>query len=543
MHRILLLALFCSPGLLSAQLSTLSIELQPWAQGLVEPVGIANADDQRLFILERNGRVKVVADSMQVLETPFLDIRTQVNSSYGEQGLLGLAFDPGYADNGYFYVYYCAGSGPGSSRLSRFQVSDDPNVADPTSEVVLYTVDQPFVNHKGGDVHFGRDGYLYLGFGDGGSGNDPQGNGQSPNTPLGSMIRIDVSEHSDTYAIPADNPFVGAADALPEVWAYGLRNPWRWSFDRSTGDMWIADVGQSAFEEVDHWPAGEAWNSGPNFGWRCREGLVPTPGISHAGCPDEEELVAPVRVFGQSHYGWCAIIGGYVYRGSQYPRLEGKYIFTDHCAGDFVSLDAEYHLDTLLVTDNSGHYSAFGEGVDGELYVADMHGGKVWKIADACPMPEPIVEFDGELLTSTDADGWQWYLNGTPIQGANENSYTPEESGSYTVVARFGEGLDACQLTSEPVEVILTGIGEQEAPSMSVYPQPATASLVMESTWDGLRSVELIDTNGRVVRRAVWPTGTDKITLDVADLPAGNYVLRANDVQGPRWASVVQVAK
>ena len=204
---------------------------------------------------------------------PFLDIHTRVNSG-GEQGLLGLAFDPNYAESGFFYVYYIFGGGNGSSRISRFSVTANPDSAAEASEQVIYSWPQPYSNHNGGDIHFGPDGYLYIGLGDGGSGGDPEGYAQNMSDPLGDMIRIDVSDPDTTYTIPPTNPFAGlVGDTLPEIWASGLRNPFRWGFDALTGDLWIGDVGQNAFEEVDFWPAGALYNSHPNFGWNCYEGF------------------------------------------------------------------------------------------------------------------------------------------------------------------------------------------------------------------------------------------------------------------------------
>lgn len=533
---LLSLALAC-PMALAAQTPSYRIALQQWATGFNEPVCIEHAGDSRLFVLNRTGVVKVVTDSMQTLQTPFLNITQRVNSGYGEQGLLGLAFDPGYADNGYFYVYYTAGSGAGMSRLSRFSVTSDPNVADPASEVILLTVQQPYLNHNGGGVKFGPDGYLYLGFGDGGSGNDPQNNAQNMGKMLGKMIRIDVSQHNDTYAIPADNPFVGRQDTLPEIWASGLRNPWRWSFDRLAGDLWIGDVGQNEWEEVDFWPAGD--NSGPNFGWRCREGLVATPGVSQTGCNAAGPFVEPVAVFSHTPQGWCSVIGGYVYRGTRFPRLYGKYIFTDYCAGDFITFGDNYSLDTLLLTNNNGRYSAFGEDLAGELYVTDMINGRIWKLVDGCPMDDPQITFDGTTLTCSDANGWQWYRNGLPIPGATGMTYVPEANGEYTALASFTGG---CQLVSNAIEVLTTAVGGEWGEKPLVYPQPAGDQLMIEMNGSHpLYIVEILDGMGRTVATKRWAAGEGSIAISVADLAAGAYVVtgKANGVV--RWAQTVQV--
>ncbi len=474
---------------------------------------------------------------MQVMSTPFLNITSAVNSNGNEQGLLGLAFDPEYASNGFFYVYYIFGSGSGTSRISRFHVSSDPNVADATSETVLYTVAQPYTNHNGGCLQFGPDGYLYCGLGDGGSGNDPDENGQDLGTALGSMIRIDVSQHDDTYAIPADNPFVSAQDTLPELWASGLRNPWRYSFDRLTGDLWLGDVGQDTWEEVDFWPAGD--NSGPNFGWRCREGFVATPTAPQTGCSGFGPFVEPVAAFNQTTQGWCSVIGGYVYRGPSFPHLYGKYIFTDYCNGDFLTFGDNYDVDTLLMTSNFG-YSAFGEDIAGEMYIADVENNNVKKIVDACPMPDPVISFDGETLTSTSANSWQWVLNGFAITGANGQSFVPQADGIYQVRANFG---GPCLLMSDTIQVIISGVHETGGLIPAVYPQPASSSFELRSD-DRSKptfTVDLVDAVGNKVATFTWPGTEPTITINVADLAEGSYVLRGNDGGVQKWARMVMV--
>lgn len=527
-----------APMMSSAQTPTTRIALQQWATGFNEPVCITHANDERIFVLNRKGAIKIVADSMETLSTPFLDITSRVNSGYGEQGLLGLAFDPAYAENGFFYVYYTTGSSAGSSRLSRFQVTDDPNIADPGSEVILLSVGQPYQNHNGGELKFGPDGYLYLGFGDGGSGNDPQQNGQNMGTLLAKMIRIDVSQHNDTYTIPPDNPFAGAPDTLGEIWASGLRNPWRWSFDRLTGDMWIGDVGQGAWEEIDFWPTGD--HSGPNFGWRCREGFVPTPGVNQTGCNTAGPFVEPVAALNHVPQGWCSVIGGYVYRGPSFPRLYGKYIFTDYCAGDFITFGEDFALDTLLMTNHSGRYSAFGEDQAGELYVTDMSNGRIWKILDGCPMADPEVTFDGTVLISTDANAWQWYRNGEAVPGATGMTYEPVTGGTYSVLASFQGD---CQLVSNTIDVTLTSVQGLADQGPVIYPQPANATLTLDAG-DRVKAeaqVELLDAVGRVVQSIRWAAGDTTLVIDVAALAEGQYVIRGIGKGTVRWVRKVQV--
>ncbi len=521
-----------------AQQNSSRIALHTWATGLNSPVYVTHAGDERLFVVLRPGVVKIIADSMQVLPVPFLDITSRVNSSANEQGLLGLAFDPGYAENGFFYVYYINGSGSGTSRISRFQRSSDPNVADPQSEVVLYTVAQPFWNHNGGCLQFGPDGMLYCGFGDGGSGNDPNGNGQNMGVPLAKMIRIDVSAHDSTYAIPADNPFVNAPDTLAEIWASGLRNPWRYSFDKQTGDLWIGDVGQNTWEEVDFWAAGG--NTGPNFGWRCREGFVATPGVSQNGCTSSGPFVDPVAAFNHGNQGWCSVIGGYVYRGPSFPYLQGKYIFTDYCSGDFLTFGANYTVDTLLMTTNSG-YASFGEDVAGELYVVDVDHGTVKKIVDACPMPAPVINFDGTTLSSSAANSWQWILNGVAVPGATGQTFVPLVNGSYRVRANLG---GPCILFSDTLLVATTGITAKGDLRPSVYPQPANSRLMVRQEGTKVAyTVLLVDAAGKTLRSMLWPAAEALLSMDVSGLATGSYLLRGISAGGSTWERMVMVVR
>lgn len=528
MKKAILILSSLLPLVMTAQAPPPGIALHNWATGLARPVWIANAGDSRLFIVQQGGIVKILTDSMQVSPTPFLNISSEVNSSGNEQGLLSIAFDPEYATNGYFYAYYINGAGSGTSRISRFHVSADPNVADATSEVILYTRTQPYTNHNGGCLQFGPDGYLYCGFGDGGNQNDPNGNGQNLSNVLASMIRIDVSAHDSSYLIPADNPWVATTDTLPEIWANGLRNPWRYSFDRLTGDMWIGDVGQGAWEEVDFWPAGD--NSGPNFGWHCREGFVATPGVSQSGCGAATSYVSPLAVFNHTSEAWCAIIGGYVYRGPSFPHLYGKYIFTDYCAGDFMALGADNTVDTLLMTTNFG-YSAFGQDSTGEMYVADVEHGTVKKIVDPCPMDAPTITYNGYQLISSAANSYQWFLEGFLIPGATGQIYAPTENGNYSVRANYGA---PCLLMSDTLSIVNVSVPESVLPPPVVYPQPADDQLHVQVI-GGPKSkvtVELFDAVGRPVRNMQWMSGDEILDMQVADLAEGAYVLRATDRNG-----------
>ena len=316
----------------------------------------------RLFLVLQPGRIMVFENDQDV-ESPatFLDIREKVNDRGNEEGLLGLAFDPEYVENGYFYVYYSA-EDPRRSILSRFSVRpDNPNAADPGSEKAILVVPQPFRNHNGGHVVFGPDGYLYVGLGDGGSGGDPRRNGQNLGTLLGSILRIDVRglDSDETYRVPADNPFVGREGAREEIWAYGLRNPWRFNFDPETGDLWAADVGQNLFEEVD------VIKPGLNYGWNLMEGF---DCFQSREC-DQSGLELPVTDYGRED--GCSVTGGYVYRGSRLPSLHGAYVYGDFCSGKIWALrhDGDRVTEHLLLVDSDLMIPAFGEDSDRELYV------------------------------------------------------------------------------------------------------------------------------------------------------------------------------
>jgi glucose/arabinose dehydrogenase len=349
------------------------IALVPRFSGLAAPVGVMPAGDNtgKLYVVERAGRIRLI-DNGTLLPTPFLDISTSVLSG-GEQGLLGLAFPPGYATTGRFYVNYTRVP-DGNTVIARYQRTANPNVADPASDNILLTIPQPFANHNGGQLAFGPDGFLYIGLGDGGSGGDPQNNAQNDNSLLGKILRIDVESGVSPYAIPPTNPFVSTAGARGEIWAIGLRNPWRFSFDRLTGDLYIADVGQSSFEEVNFQPATSP--GGENYGWRIMEGshCFGDPACSSAG------LILPVAEY--DHGQGCSITGGFVYRGQAYPRIQGVYIYADFCSGRFWGLKNDntvWRNELLLAEPHS--ISSFGEDEAGNLYATDLGAGIVYEIA------------------------------------------------------------------------------------------------------------------------------------------------------------------
>lgn len=342
-----------------------AFEWRQVASGLQNPIGLANAGDGsgRLFILEQAGRIRILLNG-SLLPEPFLDISDRI-SCCGERGLLGLAFHPRYAENGNFYVNYTDVNG--NTVIARFQAASPQAArADPASEMAILNIEQPYRNHNGGAVVFGPDGYLYLGLGDGGSAGDPLNAGQSTNTLLGKILRIDV-DAAQPYAVPADNPF-SSGGGLAEIWAYGLRNPWRIAFDRLTGDLYIADVGQNTVEEVNFLPVGSP--GGTNFGWNYREGSRPFQGAPPAG------LVLTDPVVDYNHTKGCSVTGGYVYRGAELPQWQGIYLYGDYCTGLVWGLlntpqgwrHAELYQTNFNIT-------SFGEDEAGEVYLVDYGGG------------------------------------------------------------------------------------------------------------------------------------------------------------------------
>jgi glucose/arabinose dehydrogenase len=341
------------------------------------PIDLEYANDgtDRLFVIEQSGIIKIFQNSSSASSVKvFLDITDRVSTESDEMGLLGLAFHPDYKNNGYFYVNYTILSPSRMTRISRFQVSStNPDSADKNSELILIAQDQPFDNHKGGRTTFGSDGYLYLGLGDGGFGGDPNNNAQNKSVLLGKILRIDVNttQESLNYGIPPSNPFIGNTQGWrEEIYAYGLRNPWRFSFDPATGWLWCGDVGQSAWEEID------IIQKGQNYGWRCYEGLYP---YDTSGC-NGTDYISPI--FNYDHSGAnCAIIGGFVYRGQNVPELFGKYIYADYCSQIYWSLQYDSTappINTLLLTSPYGQPLAFATDKNQELYSLTSDG-KIYK--------------------------------------------------------------------------------------------------------------------------------------------------------------------
>ena len=395
---LLLVGLLARPGELGSPsaagaAAVPAVTLQPVVAGLSGITSITNAGDGRLFLTLQEGQI-VVWDGSRILPAPFLDVGALV-SCCGEQGLLSVAFHPRYASNGFFFVDYTDRSpGAGATIVARYRVSaGDPNRADPSSAAILLRIPQPFVNHNGGQLQFGPDGFLYVGMGDGGSANDPVCNAQSPDSLLGKLLRIDVDRTVDTapfYAIPPDNPFVSSGGAPPEAWAKGLRNPWRFSFDRLTGDLFIGDVGQDVREEIDYEPL--AAGGGQNYGWKVMEGTRcgdgGTSGCSPVPPPcGDPSYTAPILVY--DHLGGaCSVTGGYLYRGLSVPDLYGLYVYGDYCSGQvFAAAEASGAWSSQALAIAVPNLTTFGEDSSGDLYLGTQDGGLYRFVPSAPPVP------------------------------------------------------------------------------------------------------------------------------------------------------------
>jgi glucose/arabinose dehydrogenase len=385
--------LFLSVCLYSVWNYSQNVSAVQFATGFSAALAIEHpANDSRLFVVQQGGLIRIVNSNGTVNATPFLNL-TSLTTGSGERGLLGLAFHPNYATNGWFFVNYTNLSG--HTVIARYSVSSDPNVADPTG-LMLMTINQPASNHNGGSLRFGPDGYLYIGMGDGGGGGDTSGYAQNLDTAypaiagnpsriyLGKMLRLDVNNPGIgilNYGIPPTNPFVGQS-GKEEIWAYGLRNPWKFSFNRLNGDLWIADVGQGSVEEIDR-IASPLPNTGLNFGWRCFEGSAPYSS-SIGTCPAYAATVAPFTEYSSATGSRCSITGGYYYTGSAYPNFNSKYFFADYCTGEVAYANAAGTI--TWAYDSPGSITSLGEDMNGELYFTT--GSIVYRIVDTLSTTE-----------------------------------------------------------------------------------------------------------------------------------------------------------
>jgi len=450
-------SLAAAPATAQAPLTT-----ELFVSGLSSPVDLtfAPGDPTRIFVLEKVGRVRVIENGT-LLSTPFLNIDPDVSSG-GERGLLGLAFHPDYQTNGRFFVSYT--NNAGNSRVAEYHVSSDPNIADPNRIQFISQVGQDFSNHNGGCIKFGPDGKLYFGLGDGGSANDPNGRAQNTQQLLGKMLRYDVDIPAPF--IPADNPFVGNGSVRDEIWHIGLRNPWRFTFDRATGDMWIADVGQGQREEVDFIPAGLG---GLNLGWRCKEGTRCT-GLSGCSC-SSSALTEPIHEY--NHGQGCSITGGMIYRGSAIAGLQGTYFFADYCSNRIWSLEydgsgvqnfTDRTLELRPAVGTISSITSFGEDHDGEIYILSQ-GGRIHKIIEE----PPLCGFTTYCTSSPGSSGAAAQIAATGSASISDNNFIIAAGGlpPFTV-GLFFYGPDQVALPSGLGTLCV--VGNSSMPATRLYP-------------------------------------------------------------------------
>lgn len=441
-----------------------SFTVSTFSSGFSSITEITHCNDSRLFVAQQRGLIRIVDSTGAIRPTPFLNLTGTVSGSGPERGLLGLAFHPNYKQNGYFYVNYTTTASPGQTVIARYSVNpNDSNLALPNSGQILLSINQPYSNHNGGCLRFGKDGYLYVGMGDGGSGGDPQNYSQTNSSLLGKMLRIDINSGS-TYVVPSSNPFVGNSAYAPEIWATGVRNPWKYSFDRITGDMWMGDVGQNAWEEVNFQPANSP--GGENYGWRCYEGNTT---YNTSGCASASNYDFPVFVYDHGSQGGLSITGGYVYRGAQYNNLFGYYFCTDYVSGRVWWIkrnDNNTFSNGVVGVFNTNSYTSWGEDYLGELYLARDSAGnndRIQKLNVNNPTPVAYILSDtvvqlcpGVVSRIVALRGrnlnYQWQKDGINISGANNYWLDVTEAGEYRVVVSNSSGNSS--ISSQTVEVL-----------------------------------------------------------------------------------------
>ena len=533
---LLALALLISSGLLQSQ-PLLSFDTV--VTGLTKPVDIEEVNDSshRLFIVEQTGKIRTW-NGTALSSAPFLDVASLIATSNPEQGLLSLAFHPNYTSNGFFYIYYTNTSG--DITIARYRRST-ADIADASSGVVLLTIPKPFRNHNGGNLVFGPDGYLYFGTGDGGSAGDPNNNAQNSNSLLGKMLRIDVNNPDPPYySIPATNPFAGSTTAKPEIIAIGLRNPWRWSFDKQTGDMWIADVGQDSLEEVNIVKSGDILDK--NYGWSCYEGTI----IYKTGCSVPFNSVVPIFEYPHnSDTGGYSITGGYVYRGSEFPSLSGYYICTDYLSanGWLIKPDGTGGYNTIIQTKWPAAISSFGETANSTLYATTLTG-TLYKVIAGTPLPIHLVSFSGRETGNKYEINWQVQneeTGDTYIVEKRANSSEPfvevsriaaagdNASNNYSLKTALTAGQSFYRLkivsvsgqTSYSRILSISGINRQMLRAF------ITGTSLMLKLPPGTTSVELFDAVGKsLIKQETDPTAT-QASISLTTISKGIITIRA----------------
>lgn len=511
------------------------INLVPFAAGFTRVTDIKHCGDERLFIVEQNGFIRISDLDGNINPVPFLNIQSQIVFG-GEQGLLGLAFSPNYKTDGMFYVNY-TGSG-GHTRISRFRASpSNPDSASVSSEEVLLFIIQPYVNHNGGALQFGKDGYLYCALGDGGGTGDPENNAQNPLDTLGKILRIDVNTDSG-FVVPPSNPFYNNPDTLELIWALGLRNPWRISFDRLTGDLWNGDVGQGNWEEINFQDASSS--GGEHYGWRCYEGTLP---FNLTGC-NGDNYISPVYQYPHGGpIGGCSVTGGYVYRGAKYKNMFGKYFFVDYCADDFYSFSrnssGNWTTPFLEHLDGGYGFGTFGEDVYGEMYVGGINIGSVFRLEGVSCGPLPFFSFEDTIRSCSGsaeltalynpALSYQWKKNGNLIAGATSNKYTANQGGHYSVIVAN----DSC---SNESGMVYFDNCIDISNNVVIAPNPVSddITLLIKSYIDYFAEIEIYDTRGKLCISktiSLYPPGAERYKIPVPQLSQGMYIIKVKGIE------------
>jgi glucose/arabinose dehydrogenase len=533
------------------------IAFNGFLSGFSSPIDITNARDgsNRLFIVEQSGRIRIYNGTM-VLPTAFLNISSIITFG-GEQGLLSLAFHPNYNINRYFFVYYTNLSG--DITIARYQTqAGNANLADAASGVVLLTIPKPFTNHNGGDLNFGPDGYLYFGTGDGGSGGDPNNFAQNGLSLLGKMIRIDVNNFlvSPYYTIPADNPYVGDPNVDDHIWVIGLRNPWRWSFDRANNNMWIADVGQGAREEVNFRTAGNT--GGINYGWRCYEG---NNSFNLTGCSPPANYIFPIFDYPHnSATGGFSITGGFVYRGPEYPVLQGYYICADYVSGNvwLINPNGAGGWNIRMQSGMPGSISSFGESENGTLYAVSL-GGNIYKVDVTTVLPLSLLSFSGTKQTGFNelkwtvaasqdinrfiieysSNGSAWNVAGevTALNQPGNQQYSFRHYTSETGKLFYRLQIEENNGTSRYSPVI--SINGKEDAVIKVFPTLLTGHLLQVVAEKEVTGIKIMDSNGRVVLAKQMNGQQGFFTVSLPELSRGLYWVRVETRSGNETVKIV----
>jgi glucose/arabinose dehydrogenase len=547
--------------LLSITIAFQSLQSQPVlgftsvVSGFSSPVDVvAEPGSSRLFVVEQGGTIRIV-NGTTVLPTPFLNVSSLVTTG-GERGLLSLAFHPGYLTNRCFFIYY-TGTG-GTITLARYRRHEtNPDIADPSTDTIVLTIPHPVVNHNGGKLNFGTDGNLYFATGDGGDANDPPNNAQNGNSLLGKMIRLNVDNFTTPpfYTIPADNPFVLDPAIRDEVWALGLRNPWRWSFDRLTGDMWIADVGQNGWEEVNYrTPANSA---GVNYGWRCREALHPNPSLT---CTPTLGTAIVDPIFEYDHIfatGGFSITGGYVYRGSTYPALNNYYVTADYVSGNtwIVRSDGFSRRQGGLASNISG----FGEDNNGEMYALSRSAGTLLQVVVTAVLPVTLVNFTGKDLSGYNQLKWttaseentqkfiiEYSLPGGNYQVAGEVPATGNSNGStYTFnhqisndrVIKYRLHIVDIDASGKYSPVISLGGGNNTG--IKLYPTVITSNSLQVISGPVIESIDIFTIDGKRVYSKTMNGASGYFTVPLPSLQKGMYLVKLRSEEFEKTERIV----